>query len=104
MSDCLARYVADLFQSVHCYSRECNAAHKVLPVPPLNSAAAHNDVSLASGGGHGTFALVFWMALAVAVIILAIKPWAGARDSESKSAAPIPAREIIYQPQYWKVF
>jgi hypothetical protein len=50
------------------------------------------------------FALVFWMALAVAVIILAIKPWAGARDSESKSAAPIPAREIIYQPQYWKVF
>ena len=50
------------------------------------------------------FALVFWMTLAVAVIILAIKPWAGARDSESKSAAPIPAREIIYQPQYWKVF
>ncbi len=54
MSDCLARHVADLFQSVHCYSRECNAAHKALPVPPLNSAAAHNDVSLASGGGHGT--------------------------------------------------
>jgi hypothetical protein len=50
------------------------------------------------------FALVFWMALAVAVIILAIKPWAGARDSQSKSAAPIPAREIIYQPQHWKVF
>ena len=50
------------------------------------------------------FALVFWMALAVVVIILAIKPWAGARDSPSKSAAPIPAREIIYQPQHWKVF
>jgi hypothetical protein len=50
------------------------------------------------------FALVFWMALAVAVIILAIKPWAGARDSQSKPAAPIPAREIIYQPQHWKVF
>jgi hypothetical protein len=50
------------------------------------------------------FALVFWMALAVAVIILAIKPWAGARDSQSKSAAPIPARDIIYRPQYWKVF
>jgi hypothetical protein len=45
------------------------------------------------------FALVFWMALAVAV-----KPWAGARDSQSKPAAPIPAREIIYQPQHWKVF
>jgi hypothetical protein len=42
------------------------------------------------------------MALAVAVIILAIKPWAGARDSQSKPA--IPAREIIYQPQHWKVF
>jgi len=39
------------------------------------------------------------MALAVAVIILAIKPWAGARDSQSKSAV-----EIIYRPQYWKVF
>ncbi|MBV8110062.1 MAG: hypothetical protein JOZ35_02240 [Hyphomicrobiales bacterium] len=50
------------------------------------------------------FALVFWMALAVAVIILAIKPWAGARDSQSKPAPPIPAREIIYQPQHWKVF
>src|SRR5262249_34721486 len=50
------------------------------------------------------FALVFWMALAVAAIILAIKPWAGARDSQSKSAAPIPARDIIYQPQHWKVF
>ena len=49
------------------------------------------------------FALVFWMALAVAVIILA-KPWAGARDSQSKSASPIPARDIIYQPQHWKVF
>jgi hypothetical protein len=50
------------------------------------------------------FALVFWMALAVAVIILALKPWAGALDSQSKPAAPIPAREIIYQPQHWKVF
>ena len=50
------------------------------------------------------FALVFWMALAVAAIILAIKPWAGARDSQSKSASPIPARDIIYQPQHWKVF
>ena len=35
-------------------SRECNAAHKALPVSALKSAAAHNDVRLASGGGHGT--------------------------------------------------
>src|SRR5262249_59859139 len=35
-------------------SRECNAAHKALPVSALKSAAAHNDVNLASGGGHGT--------------------------------------------------
>src|SRR5215468_1285366 len=33
---------------------ECNAAHKALPVSALKSAAAHNDVNLASGGGHGT--------------------------------------------------
>ena len=60
--------------------------------------------SAAVFGALELFALVFWMALAVAVIILAIKPWAGARDSQSKPAAPIPAREIIYQPQHWKVF
>jgi cyanate permease len=56
------------------------------------------------GSRASRFALVFWMALAVAAIVLAIKPWAGARDSQSKSAAPIPAREIIYRPQHWKVF
>src|SRR6516162_1598520 len=33
---------------------ECNAAHKALPVSALKSAAAHNDVNLASGGGHET--------------------------------------------------
>jgi hypothetical protein len=33
------------------------------------------------------FALVFWMALAVAVIILAIKPWAGARLAEQAGSA-----------------
>src|SRR5262249_58202483 len=50
------------------------------------------------------FALVFWAALTAVGIILAIKPWAGGRDSQSRAAAPIPAREIIYQPQHWKVF
>jgi hypothetical protein len=50
------------------------------------------------------FALVFWMALAMAVTILAIKPWAGAPDAQSKSAAPIAAREIIYRPQHWNLF
>src|SRR5262252_3498140 len=45
----------DSFQSADvAISPECNGAHKALLVPPLNSAAAHNDVSLASGGGHGT--------------------------------------------------
>src|SRR6201982_4331886 len=34
--------------------RECNAAHKALPVSALKSAAAHNEAKLASGGGHGT--------------------------------------------------
>src|SRR5262249_35292635 len=46
---------ADSFQSADvAVPPECNGAHKALLVPPLNSAAAHNDVSLASGGGHGT--------------------------------------------------
>src|SRR5262249_31601210 len=99
----------DSFQSADvAISPECNGAHKALLVPPLNSAAAHNDVishqEEAMGPRATRFALVFWMALAVVVIILAIKPWAGARDSQSKSAAPIPARDIIYQPQHWKVF
>src|SRR5262249_8118185 len=45
----------DSFQSADvAISPECNGAHKALLVPPLNSAAAHNDVGLASGGGHGT--------------------------------------------------
>src|SRR5262249_6085194 len=35
-------------------SRECSGAHKALPISALKSAAAHNDVNLASGGGHGT--------------------------------------------------
>src|SRR5262249_45156222 len=46
---------ADSFQSADvAISPECNGAHKALLVPPLNSAAAHNDANLASGGGHGT--------------------------------------------------
>ena len=48
-------------------------------------------------------ALVFWMAVAVAVTILTIKPWSSA-ESDNKSAAPMAAREIIYQPQHWTVY
>ena len=48
-------------------------------------------------------ALVFWMAVAVAVTILTIKPWSSA-ESDSKSAAPMEAREIIYRPQHWIVY
>lgn len=48
------------------------------------------------------FALVLWMAIAVAVTILTIKPWANAESD--KSAAPIAAREIIYRPQHWTVY
>ena len=50
------------------------------------------------------FALAFWMAPAMAVTILAIKPWAGAPDSQSKSTAPIAPRETIYRPQHWNLF
>jgi hypothetical protein len=49
-------------------------------------------------------ALVFWMAVAVAVTILTIKPWAGAPGSDNKSAAPMAAREIIYRPQHWTLY
>jgi len=38
------------------------------------------------------------MALAMVVTILAIRPWAGAPDSQSKSTAPIAPRETIYRP------
>ena len=50
------------------------------------------------------FALVFWMAVAVAVAIPTIKPWASAPECQSKSAEPIAAWEIIYRPQYWNVY
>ena len=50
------------------------------------------------------FALVFWMAVVVAVTILTIKLWASAPESQSKSAAPMAAREIIYRPQHWTVY
>jgi hypothetical protein len=44
------------------------------------------------------------MAVAVAVTILTIKPWASAPQGQSKSAAPLAAREIIYRPQHWNVY
>jgi hypothetical protein len=50
------------------------------------------------------FALVFWMAVAVAVAILGIRPWTGAPGAQSSSASPIAAREIIYRPQHWNVY
>jgi hypothetical protein len=50
------------------------------------------------------FALVFWMAVAVAVAILGIRPWTGAPGAQSSSASPIAAREIIYRPQPWNVY
>jgi hypothetical protein len=50
------------------------------------------------------FALVFWIALAVAVTILTITAWASAPDSGSKSATPIAARDTIYRPQHWNVY
>jgi hypothetical protein len=48
------------------------------------------------------FALVFWMAIAVAVTILTIKPWAIAPEAES--AGSIAAPEIIYRPSHWNVY
>jgi hypothetical protein len=44
------------------------------------------------------------MALAMALTIRAIKPWAGAPDSQSKSTAPITPQETIYRPQHWNLF
>jgi len=51
-----------------------------------------------------TFALVFWMAVAVEVTIPTIKPWASAPECQSKWAEPIAAWEIIYRPLHWNVY
>ena len=51
-----------------------------------------------------TFALVFWMAVAVEVTIPTIKPWASASECQNKSAEPIAAWEIIYRPQHWNLY
>jgi hypothetical protein len=50
------------------------------------------------------FALVFWMAVAVEVTVLTIKPWASASECQNKSAEPIAAWEIIYRSQHWNVY
>ena len=50
------------------------------------------------------FALVLWMAVAVEVTILTIKPLASAPECQSKSAEPIAAWEIIYRPQHWNAY
>ena len=44
------------------------------------------------------FALVFWIAVAVAVTILTIQPWASAPESQGLSGGPTAARDIIYRP------
>jgi hypothetical protein len=62
----------------------------------------HHEEDMASRTTR--FALVFWMALAMAVTILAIKPWAGAPESQRKSTAPIASRETIYRPQHRNLF
>src|SRR5260221_8549437 len=49
-----ARAARDRGQGGSAQLSECNAAHKALPISALKSAAAHNDINLASGGGHGT--------------------------------------------------
>jgi hypothetical protein len=44
------------------------------------------------------------MGLAMAVTILAIPTRAAPSNCEDGSAAPIPPRETIYQPQYWNAY
>jgi hypothetical protein len=50
------------------------------------------------------FALVFWIAVAVAVTILTIQPWASAPESQGLSGGPTAARDIIYRPQHWNIY
>jgi hypothetical protein len=49
-------------------------------------------------------ALVFGMAFATALTILAITTWARAPDSQSKWTAPIAPKQPIYQPQLRTLF
>ena len=50
------------------------------------------------------FALVFGMAFATALTILAITTWARAPDSQSEWTAPIAPKQLIYRPQLHTVF
>jgi hypothetical protein len=50
------------------------------------------------------FALVFGMAFATALTILAITTWARAPDSQSEWTAPIAPKQPIYRPQLRTVF
>ena len=50
------------------------------------------------------FALVFGMAVAMAVTILSITTWAGPPDSQGEQAGPIPPKDTIYRPEQWTVF
>ena len=49
------------------------------------------------------FVLAF-LAAAVEVTILTIKPLASAPECQSKSTEPIAAWEIIYRPQHWNAY
>jgi hypothetical protein len=50
------------------------------------------------------FALVFGMAFATALTILAITTWARAPDSQSEWTAPIAPKQPIYRPQLRTLF
>jgi hypothetical protein len=50
------------------------------------------------------FALVFGMAFATALTILAITTWARAPDSRSEWTAPIAPTQPIYRPQLRTLF
>src|SRR5262249_35425611 len=88
--------------------RECNAAHKAPLVSALKFAAAHNDATLASGGGHGTQSNEVRTRLLDGPCDGGDHPGdqtvgGPARFAEQVSIAHR-ARDITYQPQHWKVF
>jgi hypothetical protein len=85
------------------YFRECDGAHRARPVPLLESrtrrtiSIPHQEDDMASRATR--FALVFGMAFATALTILAITTWARAPDSQSEWTAPIAPKQPIYRPQ-----
>jgi len=90
------------------YFRECDGAHRAQPVPLLESrtrrtiSIPHQEDDMVSRATR--FALVFGMAFATALTILAITTWARAPDSQSEWTAPIAPKQPIYRPQLHTVF